>query len=66
MLIHMTHPRTIFQLAMACLAVFGILGFIHPPSTFSEDMIDATRGALLGATITLLYLRSRIQRNRGG
>ena len=64
MLLEMKHPRPIFRLAMACLALFGGLGFVHPLSTSSEDLLDATRGALLGATIVLIYLTFRLQRKR--
>jgi hypothetical protein len=63
-----TNPRTIFRLAMASLALFGILGIVHLPATFSEDVVDGTRGALLGTSIALLYLffRRRRKRNNDG
>ena len=64
MLLAVKHPRTIFRLAMACLALFGVLGLVHRPSMISEDLVDAARGALLGATIVLVYLTFRLQRTR--
>ena len=56
MLLERNNPRMIFRLAMASLALFGLLGIVHLPATFSENMVDGMRGALLGATIALLYL----------
>ena len=56
MLLKTTHPRTIFRLAMASLALFGVLGIVHLPESFREDVVDGIRGALLGASIALLYL----------
>ena len=64
MLLKTTNPRTIFRLAMASLALFGLLGIVHLPEAFSEDLVDGTRGALLGATIALLYLTFRLKRMR--
>ena len=66
MLLKTTNPRTIFRLAMASLALFGLLGIVHLPATFSEDMVDGMRGALLGATIALLYLVFHVRRKRNG
>jgi hypothetical protein len=64
MLLKTTNPRTIFRLGMAFLAMFGVLGIVHLPATFSEDILDGVRGALLGASIALLYLASRFGRWR--
>jgi hypothetical protein len=64
MLLKTRNPRTIFRLAMASLALFGVLGIVHLPATFSEDMVDGMRGALLGASIALLYLAFRLDRKR--
>ena len=62
MLLKTKNPHTIFRLAMASLALFGLLGMVHLPKTFSEDMVDGMRGVLLGATIALLYLAFRARR----
>ena len=62
MLLKIKSPRTIFRLAMMCLALFGILGFPSLASTFSEDLLDGVRGALLGATIVLVYLTFRLRK----
>jgi hypothetical protein len=64
MLLKTKNPRTIFRLAMASLALFGLLGMLHLPEGFSEGMVDGMRGALLGATIALLYLAFRLERRR--
>ena len=64
MLLKTTNPRTIFRLAMASLALFGVLGIVHLPETVSIDMVDGMRGALLGASIALLYLAFRLGRTR--
>ena len=64
MLLKTTNSRTIFRLAMASLALFGVLGMVRPPTTFSEDVVDGTRGALLGASIALLYLFFRLRQRR--
>ena len=55
MLLAIKHPRTIFRLAMASLALFGLLGMVHLPPRLG-DTIAAARGALLGAAIGLIYL----------
>ena len=64
MLLKTTHPRTIFRLAMASLALFGVLGIVRLPQPFNEDLVDATRGAFLGASIAFLYLAFRLERKR--
>ena len=64
MLLETTNPRTIVRLAMASLAVFGLLGIVHLPESFGERMVDGLRGALLGASIALLYLAFRLDRKR--
>jgi hypothetical protein len=64
MLLKTTNPRTIFRLAMAALALFGLLGIVHLPATVSEDMVDGMRGGLLGVTIALLYLVFHLKRKR--
>ena len=67
MLLNVKNPRSLFRLAMACLALFGVLGMVHPPSSsFSEGVVDGARGALLGATIALMYLTFRLQQRRKG
>ena len=62
MLLKNTNARTIFRLAMAALALFGVLGMVHLSPTVSEDLVDGIRGALLGASIALLYLAFRARR----
>jgi hypothetical protein len=62
MLLKMKSSRSIFRIAMTCLAVFGILGIPSLSSTFSEDLLDGVRGALLGATIVLIYLTLRLRK----
>ena len=64
MLLKVTNPRTIFRIAMICLALFGCLGIPSLASTFSEDLLDGLRGALLGATVVLIYLTFRLQRKQ--
>jgi hypothetical protein len=59
MLLKTKHPRTIFRLAMASLALFGVLGMVHLPGSFGEGMVDGIRGALLGVSVALLYLAFR-------
>jgi hypothetical protein len=66
MLLETRNARTIFRLAMACLALFGVLGLVHLPSTVSEDLVDGMRGALIGASIALIYLSFRLQRTGKG
>ena len=63
MLLKVKSPRTIFRLAMMCLALFGGLGIPSLSSRFSEDLLDGMR-ALLGATVVLIYLTFRLQRRR--
>ena len=60
------NPRTMFRVAMACLALFGLLGFSRLSAMFNEDLLDGLRGALLGATLALIYLTFRLQRRRDG
>lgn len=64
MLVKTTNPRTMFRFAMAFLALFGVLGIVHLPARFSEDMVDGVRGAALGASIAILYLALRLERKR--
>ena len=64
MLLKVKNPRTIFRLAMVCLALFGALGLPSLASRFSEDLLDGMRGALLGATVVLIYLTFRLERRR--
>ena len=64
MLLKVKNPRTLFRLAMGCLALFGGLGMLHPTTTFSEGVLDGARGALLGATVMLIALTFRLQRVR--
>lgn len=64
MLLKVKTPRTIFRVAMVCLALFGGLGIPSLSSRFSEDLVDGLRGALLGATIVLIYLTFRLRRKR--
>jgi hypothetical protein len=39
MLRETTNSRPIFRLAMASRALFGVLGMVRPPTTFSEDVL---------------------------
>ena len=64
MLLKTTEPRTLYRLALVSLALFGILGMLHPRSPFSDGLLDGARGALLGATIGLVYLTSRLERKK--
>lgn len=64
MLLKVKNPRTIFRVAMLCLAVFASLGMPMLASRFNEDLLDGLRGALLGATVVLIYLTFRLQRAR--
>jgi hypothetical protein len=65
MLMRMKTPRTIFRVAMMCLALFGVLGFPSLSSSLSEDVMHAVRGALLGASAALIYLTFRLRRTLG-
>ena len=64
MLLKVKSPRTIFRLAMVCLALFGAFGIPSLASKVSADLLDGVRGALLGATVVLIYLTFRLQRRR--
>ena len=64
MLLKLKQPRTIFRAAMLCLAVFASLGIPALASKFNTDWLDGVRGALLGATVALIYLTFRGQRAR--
>jgi hypothetical protein len=64
MLLETNNPRTIFRLAMASLALFGVLGIVHLPATLGENMVDGIRGLFLGVAIALLYLAFRLERER--
>ena len=64
MLLKVKDPRTVFRFAMACLALFGGLGIRPLASGFGGDLLDGVRGALLGATVVLVYLTFRLRRNR--
>lgn len=66
MLLRKTSPQTLFRLAMACLALFGILGVPSLKAQLSEDLLDSLRGALLGANIALVFLAFRLQRQQRG
>jgi hypothetical protein len=63
MLLKTTKPRTIFFAATACLAVFGLMGMPSLSSMFDESLFDGVRGALLGASIGLVYLTFRLKRS---
>jgi hypothetical protein len=64
MLFKVKNPRTLFRLSLSALALFGVLGMIHPAASFTEGFVDGARGTLLGACITLLFLASRAQRSK--
>jgi hypothetical protein len=64
MLLKTTNPRTIFSAAMTCLALFGALGIPSVSSRFTEGLFDGMRGALLGATVALIYLTFRLKRQQ--
>jgi hypothetical protein len=65
MLLKVKNPRTLFRLAMGCLAIFGLLGMLHPASSsFNEGVVDGARGALLGAAVALIWLTFRLQHRR--
>lgn len=66
MLLKTKSPRWIFRVAMMCLALFGILGMPSASSTFSEDLLDGVRGALLGATMVFVYLTFRLRKRENG
>ena len=61
-----TRPQSLFRVAMACLALFGILGMPRFSSAMDESWLDALRGALLGATLVLLHLAFRLKRKSDG
>jgi hypothetical protein len=62
MLLKTQTPRTLFRFALSSLALFGLLGMLHPAGRVAEGAIDGARGALIGATVALLYLATRAQR----
>ena len=62
MLMKMKQPRTTFRVAMMFLALFGVLGMPRLASALGEDLVDGMRGALLGATIVLIYFTFRLRR----
>ena len=62
MLLKARNPRTLFRLGLATLALFGILGMIHPDGRFNEGVVDGVRGALIGASIALLFFAFRAER----
>ena len=62
MLLKAKNPRTIFRVAFACLALSGVLGIPSVSASLGVDLVDALRGALLGATVALLYFAFRLQR----
>ena len=65
MLLKIRQPRTIFRLAMVCLIAFFSVTLITRFWTgLSEDVIDGTRGALLGATLGLFVVFQIAQRRR--
>ena len=64
MLLKVRTPRTMFRAAMLSLALCGILGMPSLAAKFSEDLVDGVRGALLGATVALIYLTFRLQGKR--
>ena len=64
MLLKVRTPRTMFRAAMLSLVLFGCLGLPSLASKLDEDLVDGVRGALLGATIALIYLTFRLQRKR--
>ena len=70
MLLDVKNSRTIFRVAMICLALFGVLGMPRVSSAFGEGLLDGMRGALLGASVALIYLtfrlRARQRRVNGG
>ena len=66
MLLKAKTPRTMFRAAMLSLALFGCFGMPSLASKLNEDLVDGVRGALLGATVALIYLTFRLQRKRDG
>jgi hypothetical protein len=64
MLLKVKNPRTIFRVAMVCLAAFASLGIPALASRLNADVVDGLRGALLGATLVLVYLTFRLRRAR--
>ena len=68
MLLKKTNPQVMMTIAFACLALFGALGLpslTANESDFTKGLVDGARGALMGATVALIYLASRARRQRG-
>ena len=68
MLLHAVRSRALFRASLVSLILFNALPLLlRPFPSVPVDLVDAVRGAMLGATIALLYLffRSRRSERRG-
>ena len=67
MLLHTGRSRVLFRASMVSLILFNALPLLlRPFPPVSVDIIDGIRGALLGATIALLFLFFRSRRSEQG
>jgi hypothetical protein len=67
MLLRTGRPRMLFKTSMVSLILFNALPLLlRPFPSVSVDIIDGIRGALLGATIALLFLFFRSRRLEQG
>jgi hypothetical protein len=63
LLMRRTNPATLWRSAMACLLAFFAVTWIarSAPSTW-QDLLDGVRGAMLGATLALMFLMGVVKR----
>ena len=63
MLLRAGRSRTLFKASMVLLVLFnGLPLLLRPFRSVPVDFVDGVRGALLGATIALLFLYFRSRR----
>jgi hypothetical protein len=64
MLLRTGRPRMLFKASMVSLILFNALPLLlRPFPSAPVDMVDGIRGALLGATLALLFLFFRSRRS---
>lgn len=67
MLLNSVRSGILFKVSMVSLILFNALPLLRRPfPSLSVDIIDGARGALLGATVALLYLFFRSRRVEQG
>ena len=67
MLLHTGRPRALFRASMVSLILFNALPLLlRPFPSVPVDIIDGIRGALLGATLALIFLFFRSRRSEQG